>query len=127
MNLLQAQGLGPAALDNIPKVRYPLNCFLGEMTASSQQKGGLTKGLVSLAPCPGNLLEPLVPVLGVVKALGIPTVLVQGINGAALLLGNLLASFFYCVGHFEEGDGSVVMRCVVAVGLYLFWISGKYR
>lgn len=40
--------------------------------------------------------------LGVVKALGIPTVLVQGVDGTALLLGNLLASFLYCFGHFEE-------------------------
>jgi hypothetical protein len=87
---------------------------------------GLTKGLVSLAPCPGNLLESLVAVLGVVKALGVPTVLVQGVNGATLLLGNLLASFFYRVGHFEEGDGSTVVRCG-RCGLYLFGVSRKYR
>lgn len=61
-----------------------------------------TERLVLFPPCVSDFLETVIPDLGAVKAFGVATLFVEGLDSTIPLLRNLLASLFQCLGHAES-------------------------
>ena len=60
-----------------------------------------TDGLFPLAPRRSKLLQPLVSYTGLVQSQSVSGLFMQCVDLSIALLGNLLAGFLKCAGHFR--------------------------